>query len=158
MKIRKKAVCLLAAIALFTSLLTSCNSKKAVSFRDFDSLAAERNYIVQDGTDYFSAYDYIKMVKLCAPQDKAFQIEFYELNDAAVAKSFYEANRNNFVMMKSGTADEYTDTGDDYDIYKLENYGSFMMVERVGNTVVYVNSTSAANRAAIESFLKAIRY
>ena len=154
-----KAVCLLAALTLTFALLTGCSqSKDPVSTGTFESAAQQKGYIVQDGTDFFAAYDYVKLVTLASPQDKAFQIEYYELNDEAVAKSFYDSNRSNFIMMKGDESFETTDSGKNYEVYKLEMYGKFMMIERVDNTVIYVHSTDSSNKTAIETFLKEINY
>ncbi len=155
---RIKAACLLAAVALTASLLTACGSKDPVSTVDFEATAAQKGYIVQDGTDYFKDYDYIKLVTLAAPQDKAFQIEFYELNSEDTAKSFYNSNKNNFVMMKGEDSIDKSDSGSNFDLYKLEVYGKFMMIERVQNTVVYVPSTDSTNKTSIESFLNELKY
>ena len=154
-----KAVCLLAALTLTFALLTGCSQSKApVSTIAFESAAQQKGYIVQDGTDFFAAYDYVKLVTLASPQDKAFQIEYYELNDEAVAKSFFDSNRSNFIMMKGDESFETTDSGKNYEVYKLEMYGKFMMIERVDNTVIYVHSTDSSNKTAIETFLKEINY
>ena len=159
MKFRmNKVICLLAAIALSLSLLTACGDKTSVSSTDFETVAKQKGYIVQDGTDYFSAYDYIKLATLATPSDKAFQIEFYELNDDAVAKSFYDSNKSDFKLMKGPDSLETIDSGSNYDIYKLEMYGKFMMIERVDNTVVYVHSTDSENKTAIESFMEELKY
>ena len=155
---RMKAACLLAAVAMTASLLTGCGSKEPVSTVDFEAAAAQRDYIVQDGTDYFKDYDYIKLVKLAAPQDKAFQIEFYELNDEAIAKSFYDSNKKNFIMLRNENSIESDDSGKNYDIYKLEINNNFMMIERVENTAIYVHSTNSANKSTIESFLSELKY
>ena len=157
--VKMKALCLLAAMALNASLLAGCKkSKEPVSTVGFEFAATQKGYIVQDGTDFFEDYSYIKLVTLAAPQDKAFQIEFYELNDEATSKSFYDSNRNNFVMLRGEDSLESTDSGKNYDIYKLEMYGRFMMIERVDKTVIYVNSTDSSNKAAIETFLTEIKY
>ncbi len=155
---RLKVFCLFAAMALTFSLLTGCNKKAPVSNVDFETLAAQKGYIVQDGTDYFKDYDYIKLVKLAAPQDKAFQIEFYELNDEAIAKSFYDSNKKNFIMLRNENSIESDDSGKNYDIYKLEINNNFMMIERVENTAIYVHSTNSANKSTIESFLSELKY
>ena len=153
-----RAICIIAAFILSLSLLTGCGSKTPVSSSAFETAATQKGYIVQDGTDFFAAYDYIKLVTLATPQDKAFQIEFYELNDDAVAKSFYDSNKNNFLMMKGDECLESSDSGKNYDIYKLETFGKFMMIERVDNTVIYVHSTDSANKTTIEAFLEEIKY
>lgn len=156
---KRKSVCLLAAFVMGLVLLTGCNSSKTpVSVVDFETAAKQKGYIVQDGTDFFAAYDYVKLATLASPQDKAFQIEYYELNDDAVAKSFYDSNKSNFLLMKGDESYETNDSGKNYDVYKLEMYGQFMMIERVENTVIYVHSTDTANKTAIETFLKEIKY
>ncbi len=156
--IRLRVFCLLAALAIAASLLTGCGSKNAVNTVDFEAAASQRGFIIEDGSKFFGAYDYIKQATLVAPEDQAYQIEFYELNDSAFAKSFFESNKNRFIMMKGGEAEETNDSGSNYDIYKLENYGRFMMVERIDNTVIYVNSTDSSYKQAIEDFLSDINY
>ena len=154
-----KALCLLVVLSLSFALLTGCTkSKDPVSNDKFESAARQVGYIVQDGTDYFAAYEYVKLVTLASPQDKAYQIEYYELNDEAVAKSFYESNKSNFVMLKGEESLETNETGENYDLYKLENNGKYMMIERVDRTVVYVHSTDIGNKSAIEKFLEEIGY
>ena len=157
-KFRFRLSCLLMAAVLSVSLLTGCSKKEPVSTTDFETAAIQKGYIVQDGSDFFKDYDYFKLVTLAAPQDKAFQIEFYELNDEAVAKSFYDSNKNNFVMMKGDESFETNDSGKNYEIYKLETYGKFMMIERVDNTVIYIHSTDSSNKQTIEAFLAEIKY
>lgn len=157
-KINIKAAFVIASIALMISLLTGCGGKTPVSTADFENVANQKGYVVQDGTDYFADYDYIKLATLAAPENKSFQIEFYELNDEAVAKSFFDSNKSNFAMMRVDDCVEVADSGKNYDVYKLEMYDKFMMVERVGKTVVYVHTTDASNKEAIESFLTEIKY
>ncbi len=157
-KARVRMLCCLAAVAVIVSLLTGCGEKKVISTGDFETAALQRSYIVQDATDYFEAYDYIKTATIAAPQDKSFQLEFYELNDSAVAKSFYDSNKNNFIMMKSGDCIESDNSGSNFDVYTLEMFNKFMMIERVDNTVIYVNSTDSSNRSAIENFVKELKY
>ena len=153
-----KAIYLIVAVALAVSLLTGCGNKNPVTTDDFISLARQKDYIVEDGSPFFEDYNYIKQATIVAPQDESFQIEFYELNDEASAKSFYENNKNNFIMMKNDDSIDKVDSGGNYDLYKLEMYGRFMMIERVQTTVVYVHSTDSTNKTTIESFLSELKY
>ena len=153
-----RAISIFFASAMLLCLMTGCGSKDPVSTVDFEYLATQKGYIVEDATDLFAPYDYINFATLAAAQDKSFQIEFYELTDEAFASSFYSSNKNNLLMMKSADAIESNDSGSNYDVFRLESASGFMMIERVKNTVVYVDRTDISNKAQIEGFLKELKY
>lgn len=150
---------LFTALAMVLCLFTACNGKKTVSTTvDFEYLASQRNYKVEDATDLFAPYDYIKFATIAAPESEDFQIEFYELSDESFAASFYSINKNNLQMSRSADAIETSKSGDNFDLFKLESDTRYMMIERVENTVVFVDKTNSTYRDEIESFLKELKY
>ena len=151
-----KASALLIVTVMFTLVLTGC-TKTAVTTADFTALAQTKGYIVEDASSQFSAYDYIKEVTIVAPQSLDYQIEFYVLSDAAYAQSFFENNKTNFEMNKSGTYSDSSSSGKNYAVYKLNANDKYMFLERVDNTVVYVN-TEKENKEAVEAFVKELKY
>ena len=147
---------LLLLIAMVTLALTGC-TKTAVTTADVKALAETKGFIVEDAVSQFSAYDYIKEVTIVAPQSLDYQIEFYVLSDAAYAQSFFEKNKANFEMNKSGTYTDSSSSGKNYAVYKLNANGKYMFLERVDNTVVYVD-TEKQNKEAVEAFMKELNY
>ena len=147
---------LLVVLSLLTVMLTGC-SKTAVTTAQFTELAKSKNFIVEDAADQFAAYDEIKEVTITAPQSLEYQIEFYVLASEANAKSFFTNNQKNFEMNKSGQFKTSSINGKNYNIFKLEANNKFMMLERVDNTVIYVN-TASKDKKAVEEFIKELKY
>ena len=153
-----KAVYLFTAMAMILCLFTACGDKKTASTVDFEYLASDNGYIVEDASDLFAAYDYIKFATIAAPKSQSYQIEFYELSDESFAASFFSINKNNLQMMKSADAIETNKSGGNYDLFKIESDSKYMMIERVENTVVFVDKTDIKCKKEIEAFLKELNY
>lgn len=151
-----KASALLIVMTMLTLMLTGC-TKTPVTTADFTALAQTKDFIVEDASSQFSDYDYIKEVTIVAPKSLDYQIEFYVLSDAAHAQSFFENNKTNFEMNKGNAYTDSSSSGKNYAVYKLNSNGKYMFLERVDNTVVYVD-TDKKNQEAVEAFMKELKY
>lgn len=151
-----KAAVVLVVMSMLTVLLTGC-SKTAVTSEDFKTLANSKGWLVEDVSSQFEAYDYIKEATITAPQTMEYQIEFYVLSDSAYAASFFANNKSTFEMSKTGNYTDSSASGKNYEVFSLNVDGQYKFIERVDNTVVYVD-TAAENKEAIQAFLKELKY
>lgn len=73
--------------------LTGCGNKQAITSSDFKSKMQNKGFDVQEATDQFVNYEYIKQVYIAVNNRSNHQIEFYEKLDTIGAESFYETNK-----------------------------------------------------------------
>ncbi|MGM9881746.1 MAG: hypothetical protein ACI31S_02755 [Bacilli bacterium] len=124
----------------FIFLLTGCGNKTALTSENFKSKMEGNNFVVQDATSQMASYDYITKVYLAIDSSYNYQIEFYELSDAASASSFYNNNKSIFEESKSSSAVETSVSSGNNAKYTLTTNGKYKVVSRINNTVIYVNA------------------
>ena len=59
--------------------------------------------------------------------------------------------------LKTGNYTDSSASGKNYEVFSLNVDGQYKFIERVDNTVVYVD-TAAENKEAIQAFLKELKY
>ena len=150
------AVVIIVAIlgVIFINLNKEKNSITASSFYDTMS---QKGYSVQDATNQFSAYNYIKQAYIAVSEDSNYQIEFYELQDDSYATNFYNNNKSNFESSKGSTSAETSVGLKNYAKYTLSSNGKYMVVSRIDNTVIYVD-VEANYKDNVKSILDELGY
>ena len=147
---------LLGLILVMTILVTGC-SKKAITAADFKTIMEERGYSIIDATSQFSGYGYVKSAYIALGTDEEFQIEFYEMSSVDKAVSFYNNNKAIFESSKSSAAVESTVNMGNHSKYTLTTNGSYKIVSRIENTVVYLD-VAEDKKDIVKDILEALGY
>jgi len=139
---KKRIIGIIAVLITMVLLivLTGCSTNKtAIAISDFEEKMKGKGYTIQDATQQFSEYDYVKRVSLALSDDLSYQIEFYELADEDSAVSFFNNNKAIFENSKgSGSSETSTSMGNNSK-YTLTTNGKYKVVSRIDNTVIYLN-------------------
>ncbi|MGN1134490.1 MAG: hypothetical protein ACI4RN_08585 [Oscillospiraceae bacterium] len=137
-KIKALTSALVCMIIMFT--ITGCGKKTALSAEDFKSKTEAKGYTVQDATNQFADYDYIKKVYIALDKDQNYQIEFYEIDNADNASQFFKNNKSIFEESKSSASAETSVSVSNNAKYTLTTDGQYKVISRIDNTAVYVNA------------------
>ena len=132
-------VFMVVVLLLIGLTLTGCKNKTAISSNDFESKMKAKDFIVSNATNQFEGTEGIINVILAAPQDKSFQIEFYEVSTVEQAVSSYNLNKSNFELVKASSSSYNEVNVANYSKYTLNSNGKFMVVSRIENTFIYIN-------------------
>ncbi len=128
---------LLVVVSLF---VTGCFKKTSITAEDFNTKMSDKGYVVQDATDQFASYEYIKKVYIALEKDGKYQIEFYEMDSEENASSFFETNKEKFETRGSGTSTGTESSGSGYEKYTQTANGKYEVISRVENTAIYVDA------------------
>ena len=123
-------------------LSTIMEDKESITASEFYDKMEDKGYYLQDATNQFSAYDYIKQVYLALESDNKYQIEFYEFSDESYAMSFFENNKSIFESSKGNSASNTNINLENSSKYTLSNNGSYKSLSRIGNTLIYIDIDS----------------
>ena len=155
----KKFKNVISLIVCFIAVLTvtGCKDKKSITADEFKNTMESNDYIVQEATDQFSEYDYVKKVYIALSSDSSYQIEFYQLSDEDYATSFYNNNKSIFEKSKSSKNSETSVSMANYSKYTLQTNGKYKVISRIGNTAIYLN-VDTEYKADVKSILKELGY
>ncbi|MGN1113933.1 MAG: hypothetical protein ACI4RC_02290 [Oscillospiraceae bacterium] len=137
-KIKILTSALLCMVIMFT--ITGCGKKTALTAEDFKSKTEEKGYTVQEATDQFSDYDYIKKVYIAIDKEQKYQIEFYEIDSSDNASKFFNNNKSIFEESKSSSCTETNVSLSNNAKYTLTTNGEYKVISRIDNTAIYVNA------------------
>lgn len=124
---------------LLIFMATGCGNKTVMSSADFKTNMENKDYVVEDATSQFEAYDYVSQVYVAVNSGFTYQIEFYELSDTDSAVSFFNNNQSIFEDSKGSVSSESSVSMGNYSKYTLTTDGMYKVLSRVDNTVIYVN-------------------
>lgn len=128
----------LAVMLLAIFMLTGC-SKTSTTTDAFKELAEENGLTTMDATSQFAQHDFIEEVTLAISEDQSYQFEFYVMSDKANAKSFFEHNKAIFEKSLTGVYSQSQVSGNNFANYSATTNNSYMFIEYVDNTVLYIN-------------------
>lgn len=145
------------AIALVVgALLTGCGSKEPVSAATFTEKAQDQGFEVIDMTEYEDIDG--ATAALFAMNDDDVEIMFIEGEDTDFAKNYYELTKTEYVNAYEEGSSVHTDVNvGNSQKYTVKNGDVYATVERVDNTIVYVE-TSTDYRDAVKSLLDELNY
>lgn len=144
----------LLAIVFITS---GCGNKTALTAENFKSKVEAKGYTVQDATSQFSSNSEISKVYIAIASDSSYQIEFYVLDSTDNAVSFYNNNKSIFEQSKSNGSGETNSEIGNHSKYTLKTNGTYKVISRIDNTVVYLNVNSTYKKN-IDKILKELGY
>ena len=116
-----------------------------------------KGFDVQEATEQFVNYDYIKQVYIAVNNSSNYQIEFYETLDTSGAENFYETNKEVFENEKeSSSAYSSVDLGN-HSKFSLTTDGKFKVISRIDNTIIYLN-VDEKNKSEVKNILDELGY
>ena len=150
---------IIAVIGVIGGILfsTLTKEKDSITVSEFYNRMQEKGYIVQDAKSQFADYDYVKQVYIALNNDNTYQVEFYDLEDASYAVSFYKNNKAIFENSKGNSSAENNVEGKNHAKYTLSSNGQYMVVSRIDNTVIFVK-VEDAYRDMVKSILNELGY
>lgn len=147
----------LAAVLAGMLLLTGCSKKNPMSAEDFSAAMEEKGYTVTDITSQYESYQVIESALLAVNSDGSYQIEFYVLSEEKWAVNMYQKNVEIFQEQKSSVAVESSVDIGNHSRYNLVSGGSYMLVSRIDNTLIYVKA-DGSHSDEIKEALKGTGY
>ena len=156
----KKATRFFASVlmaAMMLAMFTSCKKTPSDTVA-FIALAEKYHYKVHDVTEQYINAPQIRSGTLAAPEDRAFQIEFYIITDTESAKELFQAQSKEMDGAKGTTWTGDISNGRNYAKNTIVTDGKYMMLCYVENTMLYVPPTKKENKEAIEAFVDEFKY
>lgn len=157
MKKTSRFFALVLAIGLISAMLVSCTKTPSDS-ATFKSIAKTKNYTIDDAIDELENAPEFKEAFVAYPAGHSFQIEFYVTDTAASAQSVFSNLSNVMESQKGNVYSGSSMSGKNYSKRTMTSNGKYTMVEYVDNTLIYVPLTDAANKSAVEKFIKELNY
>lgn len=143
-------------LAMVMLMLTGC-TKTSSTTDAFKTLAEESGLTTADATAQFAEYDFVKEVTLAIAEDNSYQFEFYVLSDDANAKTFFEENKSIFEQSITGNHTQSSVSGNNFAKYSATTDDSFMFLEYIDNTVLYID-VDISYKSEAEKFIKGLDY
>lgn len=111
----------------------------------------------EEQTEQEINYTYMDQVYVASSEDAKYQIKFYECKDEVYAKAFYMNIKD---RMEKAKKNVYTQRNVDLSNrakYELNSSGNYMVVSRIGNTVLQAN-VKPEYKEEIQKILEEIQY
>ncbi len=154
----KKYILAILTIALLAMTFTGCSSKEPLTSSSFEEQMTEAGYIVADCTEQYAEVDYIKKCYVALSDEEAkYQIEWYEISDADTAVQFFNTQKTIFEQSEGSTSATTSVNGTNSSKYTLSTNGTYKLLSRIENTVIYIDCDSDY-KDAVQEVLKTLGY
>ncbi len=155
---RKISAVVLVLVMLFSVLcLAGCGEKKSITPEDFRTITEAKGCTVVDISDQYAEVKEISGAYVALIGEGEYQVEFYVLTTDEAAKRMYAGNKGIFENSIVGASSHSSASLANYDSYKLTADGSYKVLSRIDNTMIYVDAPSEY-KSEINSILKALGY
>lgn len=129
---------IIAALMIGIVAVTS-KAKTPISSIGFATTMSSKGYKITDASDQLAQYEYVTKVYIAGNKSTNYQIEFYELSDDTMAKSFFNQNKTKFENQKESASAETNVKGKNYSKYTLSTGNKYKVLSRIDNTVIYLD-------------------
>ena len=138
-------------------ILTGCGggSKEVKSTSDFDMVASNNGFTVNDNMSTYSGNDYITGAMVATTSDITIEMVIYD--SVENANKVQEGQIDSFNLLKSTGASEKKDKGDNYYKYFLISNNYYMVSSRVDNTLIFCK-TLLTNKEEVDKVLDELGY
>lgn len=138
-------------------ILTGCGggSKEVKSTSDFDTVASNNGFTVNDNMSTYSGNDYITGAMVATTSDIIIEMVIYD--SVENANKVQEGQIDSFNLLKSTGASEKKDKGDNYYKYFLISNNYYMVSSRVDNTLIFCK-TLLTNKEEVDKVLDELGY
>lgn len=138
-------------------ILTGCGggSKEVKSTSDFNTVASNNGFTVNDNMSTYSGNDYITEAMIATTSDITIEMVIYDSMENA--NKVQEGQIDSFNLLKSTGASEKKDKGDNYYKYFLISNNYYMISSRVDNTLIFCK-TLLTNKEEVDKVLDELGY
>lgn len=138
-------------------ILTGCGgeSKEVKSTSDFNTVASNNGFTVNDNMSTYSGNDYITGAMVATTSDITIEMVIYD--SVENANKVQEGQIDSFNLLKSTGASEKKDKGDNYYKYFLISNNYYMVSSRVDNTLIFCK-TLLTNKEEVDKVLDELGY
>lgn len=138
-------------------ILTGCGggSKEVKSTSDFNTIASNNGFTVNDNMSTYSGNDYITGAMVATTSDITIEMVIYD--SVENANKVQEGQIDSFNLLKSTGASEKKDKGDNYYKYFLISNNYYMVSSRVDNTLIFCK-TLLTNKEEVDKVLDELGY
>lgn len=110
--------------------------KEALTAKEFISIMEEKDFLVGEVTDQFEDAD-IEVEEAYVAVGDDYQIEFYTFEDEENAEMFFKVNKAKFD--EDSASSRVTLNGKNFTSFSITTDGEYRFVERVDETVIYLD-------------------
>lgn len=158
----KKTIIIVIIIWIIAALLVgvvalASKSKPSISATEFSTIMNSKGYKITDASDQLAQYEYVTKVYIAGNKSTNYQIEFYELSDDTMAKSFFNQNKTKFENQKESASAETNVKGKNYSKYTLTTGNKYKVLSRIDNTVIYLDVDNSY-KEEVKNILSELRY
>ncbi len=153
----KKLISALLTVALSVTLM-GCSAKEPITSASFEEQMTEAGYIIADCTEQYAEAAYIEKCYVALSDEEAnYQIEWYEISDNDTAVQFFNTQKSIFEESAGNASATTSLNGTNSNKYTLSTDGTYKLLSRIDNTVIYVDCDSEY-KDAVQETLKALGY
>ncbi len=154
----KKLISTLLTTALLSVTLAGCSAKEPLTSASFEEQMTEAGYIIADCTEQYAEVDYIEQCYVAlSDEDASYQIEWYEISDSDTAVQFFNTQKTIFEESAGNASATTSLNGTNSNKYTLSTDGTYKLLSRIDNTVIYVDCDSEY-KDSVQEALKALGY
>ncbi len=158
----KKTIIIVIIIWIIAALLVgvvalASKTKPSISATEFSTIMNSKGYKITDASEQFAQYEYVTNAYIAGNKSLNYQIEFYELSDDTMAKSFFNQNKTNFENQKESVSAETNVNGKNYSKYTLTTGNKYKVLSRIDNTVIYLDVDNSY-KEEVKNILSELRY
>ena len=110
--------------------------KEAITAKKFISIMEEQDFLVGEVTEQFEGAD-IEVEEAYVAVGDDYQIEFYTFEDEKTAEMFFKVNKAKFD--EDSASSRFSLNGKNFNSFSITTDGEYRFVERVDETVIYLD-------------------
>lgn len=118
--------------------LTGCGEKEFLNSETFETTIKEKSYFTYDATEN---HEGVSKGMVAMSPDMMYQLEYYETADETSAVSLYDKIYQSATSTKASGDADTTEEDANYKKYTLTTANSYIVISRIENTIIYVNSS-----------------
>lgn len=147
---------LIISCLIFTGCGNNVKTKEIKSIENFNQVALNNGFIVNDNKENYAEYDYIIKASI-ATFGSDITIEMIEYDNVESTNKVQQSQINNFALLKSTGAKEKNIKGDNYHKHYLISNNHYMVSTRVENTLIFCK-TLLINKDKVDTILDELGY
>ena len=146
-------------VGVICLLLVGCGasdeSKNVGSLSDFESIASNNNFVIEDNMSNYIDVNYITEAKIATLDDVIVEMIVY--TDIDSTKKVQDGQIDSFRKIKNTGVTEHKDEGKNYYKFWMVSNGYYVVSSRVDNTLIFCK-TMLKNKEKIEAILDSMNY
>ena len=148
-----KKIFVIVFVLFISVILTGCSNKKSITSSEFYDIMSGEGFNLTDATEQFGENNSLNKVYVAQDKNYEYQVEFYEFKTDSDAISSYNINKDEFENSKTGNSSQSEIGVKNYNKYTLKSGGTYKLVSRIDNTMIYVD-VEENNEKNIKDILK----